>query len=340
MDNALRGEYSPDGNKILFYSKQPDGKYDIYYSDSNGNNRYCLTCSISAFNGLNVGGGSWHPSMKYIAFQAEKSEHIVHPGSESLTHPGIGWYSDIYVMRLSDQKLLKVTNLPTKTNVLDSKPLTAVLHPHFSKDGKKISWGQSPNLTVSGWKNWEIAMADFIHNENEFRVKNIVTLKPKNINGYYESDDFSSNAKKLLISGNLEPKQKPIAMDVYEYNLINKSLKRLTKSEYWDESPIYSPDNTKIAWLSSQGFRFTLGSSWWENGRTEIWVMHANGLNKRKVTFFNTSGSSDYDLVKGKRVIAHYVEWHPSGKTMIVSIAISNDPLPGFTEKIALVEIQ
>ncbi|MBU2592538.1 hypothetical protein KKD61_03710 [Patescibacteria group bacterium] len=341
IDNALRGEYSPDGNKILFFRKELGKTYAIYTSDANGNNIECLTCSLPQFDGLDVGGGSWHPSMKYITFHAEKPNHIVHLGSEALTHPGIGWYSDIYIMRLSDKKLLKVTDLPTKTRLFDSKPYTAVLHPHFSTDGKKISWGQSPDMTIRGWFGWELALADFYFDENTFELMNTTIHKPNNINGYYESDDFSSDGSKLLISGNLEPNQSVLSMDVYEYNLIDKSLKRLTQSTDWDESPIYSADNSKIAWLSSNGFKFTDANKlWWEYGKTEFWIMKSDGSSKEQITFFNKPGTDDYLLVNKRRSLAHYIEWHPSGTKLLGSVSLNNSPKPGFEDKLFLIEIE
>lgn len=211
----------------------------------------------------------------------------------------------------------------------------------YSPDGKKISWGQSPDMTIRGWYGWELAVGDFVTNGDNFSVQNIKTYKPNDVNGYYESDDFTIDGNTLLLCGNLEPNQQALEMDAYTYNTDTGNLTNLTNSDDWDESPLYSYDNTKIAWLSSKNQPpLQDGELWWQNGRSEFWIMDADGSNKQQITTFNAKGTDDYKLVGGKRTISNYIDWHPNGRQLLGSITVNNDNEKGFEEKLMLIEIE
>lgn len=339
---AGRAEYSPKGDRILYHKKGSDGLYDVYISDKNARNEFCITCSSENFKSSHVGNASWHPNGKFIAFQAEKNSYLSFPGVKKMTHPGMGLYNDIWIAQIDNQQFWKIRELPTKQNLLDTKPLSTVLHPHFSDDGKQISWGETPKNTIRGWANWRIIVADFQIESNAPKISNYRELQPQNINKqYYESDDFNKDGTTLLISANLEKDQPPIGMDIYKYNLETNSLERLTNSlNHWDEAAIYSSDYKKIVWISSDGYDFNAqsGEVWWLNGKADFWMMNADGSNKKQITFFNTEGTEDYQLVNGSRVIPAYIEWSPDGSSLLASISVMEPR--GLVDIVVLLELE
>lgn len=82
--------------------------------------------------------------------------------------------------------------------------------------------------------------------------------------------DFSSNNKTIAFSMKEQPTTSDILTDIWTVNSNNTNLTRLTpKDDYMDIKPKWSPDGSKIAFLSGKGETFNL------------WVMDANGESRR-----------------------------------------------------------
>ena len=69
--------------------------------------------------------------------------------------------------------------------------------------------------------------------------------------------------------------------EIYSIGIDGKNLKKLTDNVYWDLYPVWSPDDTRIAFLS------------WRDGDLDIYVMDADGKN---VKMLFDSGNHDADI--------------------------------------------
>jgi Tol biopolymer transport system component len=329
IGEGLRPEQCPGGSHLIVFNKKgPSGYYDVYTMNPDGSNPTCLTRDKPELPRRHKGSASWHPSGQYIIFKAERDEHI---GGSDLASPGIGLHNDIWLMTSDGQRFWKLVDIPSKRNARDSTPVTASMHPHFSNDGKKVSWTEGV-ITGDGssqWGEWVLKVADFTWDETTDtpRLENLRTLQPGRQHSYCESNDFSPDDNELLICGNLEPGQAEVGMDLYTLDINTGDLVRLTESlDYWDESGHYSPDGGTIAWLSSNGYPTDFSNrNYMEWERTEVWLMESDGQEPRQLTHFNDPGYPEYELVDGKRVIVSYVSWSSDGKVLLCSLVIYDE---------------
>lgn len=322
--DGLKPEWSPDGQKIAFHKKGPDGYYDVYTMNTDGSSQVCLTSDKPALPSINIGCASWHPSGQYLIFTAEKDQHV---GGSALSHPGIGFNCDIWLMTSDSQRFWRLTDLPTKMSIRDRTPVSAVLGPHFSHDGSKVSW--SERIGPGGkWGEWALRLADYVPVENGGpHLKNIRTYQPGSQHRYYESDDFSLDDSKLLFCGNIIAGQDETEMDIYTLDLRSGQVQRLTSDGGWNETGHFSPDDSKIVWLSNNGYSADTGSGgklWWEQQKTDYWSMNADGTGKTQVTYYNKPGTQDYTSVGGRRTMAEYATWSPDGTTLAGGLVIEN----------------
>lgn len=317
-ENSARPEISPSGSRIAFHERGRDNYYDVFVMNADGSNKTCLTCDNNSLPGKHAGQPSWSPDEKWIVFQAEKSDHVL-PKIGALAAPGIGYHNDIYIMNIETGAITQLTNIPTKIKVGDKTPSGAILQPHFSHDGRKISWSQ--RVADGGeWGQWVVKVAEIDFSSTGLVLKNIVEFAPGANSGYIESNDFMPGDSTLLVCGNLEKNQTETGIDIYLLNLNSGRFQRLTNTlEYFDECPHPSPDGTKICYLSTEGFPNGDSKQWWNWARGEFWIMNADGSKKQQITHFNTPG---YPECSGKRTIPEYISWSPDGKTILVAVGI------------------
>ena len=138
---------------------------------------------------------------------------------------------------------------------------------------------------------------------------------------------FSSDGTRLIFSSNFEAKKR-VEGHIYAMDLKTKVLNRLT-TEAYSEHALYSPDGRHIAWMSTAGNR---------GGGTDYWLMDSDGSNKRRLTYFNKKGRSEY---VGRRVIVADLSWRPNG-TAFAGYYGEGGPLESKTRptKIILVELR
>ena len=325
--NAGRADWSPDGQTILYHGKGRDGYYDLYTMNNDGRGVKCLTCNHKDLPNKHIGEASWHPSGDWIVFKAEMKDHVL-PRRGALAAPGIGYHNNVYAMTPDAKKVYQLTDLDTKKGLFDRTPTCAVLNPHFSKDGKRVSW--SERLEDGGkWGKWGIRVSDFVVENGVPTLKNMHTFKPGNSKLYYESNDFMPGDEKLIICGNLEYGQSEHAIDIYYLDLATRKTQRLTHSRgEFNECPHPSPDGSKIAYLSASmsaksqddgGRKKKERWDWWNTTHGDFWLMDGNGGGKVRLTYFSEEGYPEYI---GKRVVPAAVCWNKNGTTLLLGIAV------------------
>ncbi len=313
-DSAGRPHVSPDGRYLAFHAKDRKGIYNIYIMNLKTGEIVCITDDTTLPPG-HKGQPWWHPSGKWIIYQAEKEKHIK-PYPHPLAVPGMGFHNDIWIARIENGRAVRhyrLTDIKTKMHIFDPTPSSAILQPNFSYDGKKIAWTQRVDDGPE-WGRWEIKVADFVIENDTPKIRNIKTFTPGKNKGYYEANEFSLDGKRLLITGNLEEGQSVYGSDIYWLDLETGETRRLTFSmEDFDECPHLSPDGKTIAFLSTRGFKRGKSKAWWLWARGEFWLMDTDGKNLRRLTSFNDSG---------RRVIPAYVDWAPDGKTLFLGVVV------------------
>lgn len=102
-------------------------------------------------------------------------------------------------------------------------------------------------------------------------------------------------------------------LDLYSMNLDGSDVRRLTDRIGYDGGAFYSPDGSQIVWRAhypdegaeADDYLRLLGEGLIRPGNLEIWVMDADGSNKRQVTNLGGANFAPY--------------WHPSGDRLLFS---------------------
>jgi len=313
-------DWSARNDMIVSARRRMDGYYDVFKMRPDGNGFAFLTGDGPEYPHRHNGNPAWNPDKPYIVFTAENGDSPLTPDLERYAFPGSGLGHDLWVMNSDGTQFHRLTAYAL------TPPLRAVIHPQFSNNGERIAWAERVARGQSFGGGWVMKLADFVEGTSGTapRLDNTLTLKPVEKSCFYEVHDFSPDDKRLLFSGDLQPGQPHVGLDIYELNLENQTLKRLTDSdEAWDEHAHYSPDGSAIAWMSSQGLDVHYGSTegfdWADYLKTELWIMNADGSGKQQLTHFNTPGYPEY--MGGARCIVSDSSWSPDGTRLVACVA-------------------
>ncbi len=305
-ESGGRVDWSAARNLIVYDRVGRDGYYDVYVMGPDGGNDRCLTCDTRGrVPHKHNGNPAWHPSGRYIVFQAEK---VHHPGASREAQPGFGRHSDLWLATADGERFYQLTNGPATTR-------HGVLHPQFSHDGKYLTWSemyQPPNPLVKRrlYGFWKLKIAQFELGPQGPGLVNIRDYQPGGP-AFYENHGLSVDGRTLLFTSNFHAAAlELLENDIYIMDLEQGIPVRLA-SERYNEHAHYSPNGEKIVWMTSAGNT---------NRGTDLWMMNADGTGKIRLTNFNDSGSAGYT---GQRMIAADSAWSPDGARIVAYVQTS-----------------
>lgn len=297
-----------------------DGYYDVFTMKSDGSEIKTLTHALLGCPQKHNGNPCFHPSGKFLVFTGQ-NEWLPDKDKavRKVTIPGSGLGANLFLVGIDGRTCHQLTKYPL------ARPIRAVIHPQFSKNGKRLAWAERVLRGDSFGGGWVIKVADFVGGDSPC-LKGTRTLKPGEQDCFYETHDFSGDGKRLLFSGNLQKGQPHTGLDIYEMGMANGKTTRLTHTDTdWDEHAHYSPDGERIAWMSSTGLDIDYGpdkgqgTTWRRFLKTELWIMDADGSNAQQLTHFNIPGYPEN--IKDARCIVSDSTWAPDGKSICVCVA-------------------
>lgn len=308
-------------NDQIAFDMLTGGHFALYVMRQDGEEVRCLSCSHPDLPQKNVGQPAWHPSGRYLAFQAEKGEHPK-VRFDLVVTPGAGVLNDLWLLDLQTNRAMLLREVANRHG-------QGILHAHFSADGRKLSWSEMQEKgglrkgTEFGF--WALMVADFRMEDGKPRLDNIRSYTPGGP-AFYENHGFSPDGTRLIFTSNFEAKRR-IEAHIYTMDLQTEQLSRLTTENY-NEHALYSPDGMHIVWMSTAGNR---------RGGTDYWIMNSDGSNKRRLTWFNHKDHPEY---AGDKVIVADLSWRSDGKAF-AGYYREGGPLESdrHTKKIVLVEL-
>ncbi len=299
-----RVEWSHANNKIVLDQQGADRLYDVYTMNPDGTDLVCLTCDKEEQvpQGHN-GNPEWHPSGKYIIFQAEKRDH---PGKSVEATPGFGRHCDIWMTDLTGSRFWQLTNLPKTKD-------KGILHPHFSHDGKMLSWTEMkgaprPFQRTGMYGYWELKVADFTFGPQGPKLSNIRTFEPGG-EAFYENHGFSLDGRYLLYTCNARATKALDykANDIYRLD-VRTGEAILLAEEGYNEHAKWSPNGKKVLYMSSAGNR---------NKGCDYWLMNPDGTDKKRLTYFN---GAENPINRGKFYVCSDAGWSEDGRYLLAFV--------------------
>lgn len=317
-DHGLDVDWDQSGsNRIAYSMKGTDGYYDIHTANPDGSNDSCLTCALSPETDKHIAVPSWHPSGNWLMMTVEKP---VHDGSSFDALPGLGSYTDIWIMNRTATKKYMLVDIVNDNN-------HGVIIPRFSHDGTKILWTDrkaSANILIptqyAGY--WTIKVADFAFSTPDSipQISNIRTIEPVS-NYFYEAYGFSNDDSKIIFCSNMNM---PSFFDenIYTVDLSGNNITQLTTKDY-NEHAWFTPDGNNIVWMTNA--QASSGTDWW--------MMNSDGSNKHRLTYFNEPKNIQY---AGQPVWCGLVSFSPDGKSFVGGRQVSLTTQEGEIMKVNL----
>lgn len=312
-----RVSWSHDGEYILMDRKGEDGYYDIYRIRPDGSDETCLTCDQQAVLGKgHIGQPEWHPSGKYMVFQAQKKFRQGRWGRDLAATPGFGRHSDLWLMEMATRRCFRLTDTPEDDT-------SGVLHPHFSHDGNKLTWSEmyKAPMFLNGYGEWKLQVGDFSFKNGSPVLSNVKSYVPGKA-GWYENHGLSLDKGALLFTSTFEY-DKAFHSSVYRYNIDQDRLDRLADQK-WNEHALYSPSWKRIIWMSGRDNR---------KGATDYWSMNPDGSDKVRLTDFS---NPDLPTFRNKAAVAADASLSPDGKFLIAYLQLNLVTQEGVTVLIEL----
>lgn len=261
---------------VVFDRIGPAGVFELWVLQVGGAARN-LSAGRPEFAGVHVGQPAWHPSGRWIVFQAQKQG--VPRRYDSVSRPGAGVFNDLWIVSVDGRVMRKIVDLPL-TISRDSRGL---LHPHFSPDGRLLIWAER----IAGGRRpfgvWTMRIAEFREESGVPRLGAIRSAAPRG-DAFYETHGFAPDGRRFLFSSDGDR-----GLQLYEYDLAGASARQLTRDpRVWSEHAHYSPDGRWILHASSETLVFRARPDF--ELETEFWLMRPDGTERRRLTYFHLPG--------------------------------------------------
>jgi hypothetical protein len=214
-----------------------DGQIQIYSSTLDGHDKVCLTCGLKGPNQVPV----VQPHGDWILFHSWNG-HSVTVGS-----PGFGGLgSDIWVMTRDGRQ---------RTNLTHDAEFHDNFHAYWSPDGNYIVWtALNWNASEGGDGKSDVRVARFVpHGPNGPQLLDEHVVRPGN-GHWYETQWWAPDGSGFLYTETFDSAINP---ELFFCRLPNPGMGpcdpvRLTNDPAWDEQAIFTPDMSRIIFMSSR----------------------------------------------------------------------------------------
>jgi Tol biopolymer transport system component len=310
-ENGGHLDWHPKEDLVVFDRMDSKGYFRPWLMRSDGSQQRPLSITVPGFPTKHAGQPAWHPSGNYLALQVQQQNSPNWIDTKAV--PGAGVLNDLWIVSADGSRGWKAVALPSKIN----RHSAALLHPHFSPDGRRLIWSERISGNAKPFGEWVIKLAD-VHftGDGQPVLSNIRTFSPGKEKSFYETHNFHPDGRHLLFTG-----QQDVGLEIYALDIDTANTTRLTRDPAaWDEHAHFSPDGNKIVWMSSRGLRFTAEPF---DLQTEFWLMDADGSNARRLTFFHDPTSAH--ALRSDFAAAADIAWSPDGKSL-VGLVITSRP--------------
>ncbi len=252
---------------------------------------------------LAVEGEKYLKNIKQLTLSGENAEAYFSSDGKQLIfqskRDGRGC-DQIYTMNIDGSNVKMVSNGEGRTTCS-----------YFHKDKKKILYGSThlgskdcpPNPDFSKRYVWAI------YPSYDIFTANADGSKPKQLTktaGYDAEATVSPDGKKIIFTSTRDGD-----LDLYVMDKNGKNVKRLTTELGYDGGAFFSPDGKQIVYRAYHPkteaeiarYKDRLKNDLIEPNNFEVWVMNADGSNKRQVTKLGAASFAPFFTPDGKKII-------------------------------------
>jgi uncharacterized protein (TIGR03437 family) len=324
-------DVTTDVDQLLIATVAPDGTMG---------NTTCLSCTSTApSQDLYKHSAKLRSQGDWILLDVENSDGpvITQQSSQQLqVQRNNGYWSNLWVTNIDGSQWYQLTNFNAPS---DSPGAVGMLNPLWSPDGTMVIFPATyqapspPNL--QGF--WTLYVANFGVNSSGvpylYNYRNITY--PGDI--FYEMQDVAPDNSQLLVQSTANEIY-TYGVDIYAVSLVAGpgfgAFTDLTNSPYsWDEHSVYSPNQQKIAWISSLPFPNLIpeyGNLHWVDYRdylhNEMFLMNVDGTDVQQLTHFNDPTAPEYSPQFGD---ALYAIWSLDGTQLMIYSGTAEVQVPG-----------
>ncbi len=262
-----------------------------------------LGAVLAAAQGTVVAGEKHLANIKQLTFAGENAEAYFSADGRKLSfqskRDGHGC-DRIYTMNIDGSDVKQVSNGEGRTTCA-----------FFFKNDKRVLFGSTqlggkecpPNPDFSKGYVWAIYPTyDIFSVKADGSDLKQMTKTP----GYDAEATLSPNGKRIVFTS-----ERDGDLDIYTMDTNGKNVKRLTNELGYDGGPFFSPDNKMIVYRAShpktpeevKRYKDLLAQHLIVPTTFELWVMNADGSNKRQVTKLNAASFAPYFTPDGKKII-------------------------------------
>lgn len=252
-------------------------------------------------------------NIKQLTFGGENAEAYFSPDGKKLifqsTREGHGC-DQIYTMNIDGSDVKLVSNGEGRTTCS-----------YFFPNGKRILYSSThlggkqcpPRPDFSQGYVWAVydTFDIFTANPDGSDVKRLT-----DIDGYDAETTINRNGKLVFTS------KRSGDLDIYTMDADGRNVKRLTNELGYDGGPFWSYDGKQIVYRAyhpqtekeKADYTALLKQNLIRPTVLDIWVMNADGTNKRQVTKLNKASFAPYFFPDGKRIIFSSNQADPKGR--------------------------
>lgn len=307
--NGGRPEFSAQGDWIAFDRTGSDGRYDIHLLRVDTGAVRCLTCEVYDLRKANNLSPTWHPSGRYVIFQAQSLAKRLGLDATDLVTPDRGAHAELFIIRVDGKAYWQL-----------SRSTGAVLDPRVSHEGDKLAWSERIGKGGDGhWGAWTLRLARIDVDGKIPHLGRVQSFRPGDQPALIVPHGFAPDDRRVLLSGNLEEGQRESGSDLYLFDPDSKQLQRLTHTRNnWDVHASFAPDGETIAWTSTAEIvgAPAHGSGLPPHLRRDLWLMRSDGSDKSRLTYFNGSGAPEG---LGQAYVGDF-SWSPDGESIVAHV--------------------
>jgi Tol biopolymer transport system component len=237
-------DWSPDGNWIVHNADRGQGM-QLYLAHLDGSGEHCITCDQPAPNMV----PHYRPQGDRILYHSWQGRNLV------IGAPGFGGIgSNLYVIRPDGTGKVALTN--------DSEGQDNY-HAYWSPDGNHILWTHLNWNFINGGGDgkWDIRIADYVDDRNHPHLTNTRIMRPAN-GHFYETQWWAPDGKGFLYTESVDS---AVNLELFYMDLHGAQpvITRLTDNPAWDEQAIFTPDGSRVIFMSTRDHPNTFNT--WSN---------------------------------------------------------------------------